>query len=102
MSFISNRKYFVSINEFISDIKTVNIGFPEGSTFDPLLFLLYINDMYNSSSILNFTQFADDTTLTHSGPNLNVLTNEIEQELSKVLDWLLIICYLQIKEWTGK
>ena len=89
MSFISNRKYFVSANGSTSDIKTVNIGVPQGSTLGPLLFLLYINDMCNSSSILNFTQFADDTTITHSGPNLEVLTNEIERELEKVLDWLL-------------
>ena len=27
--------------------------------------------------------------LTHSGPNLKVLTNELEKELSNVLDWLL-------------
>ena len=90
MSFISNRKYFVSANGFTSDIKTVNIGVPQGSTLGPLLFLLYINDMCNSSSILNFTQFVDDTTITHSGPNLEVLTSdEIERELGRVFDWLL-------------
>ena len=88
-SFVSNRKYFVSVNGLTSDIKTVNIGVPQGSTLGPLLFLLYINDMCNSSSILNFTQFADDTTLTHSGTSLENLTNEIETELAKVLDWLL-------------
>ena len=109
MSFISDRKYFVSANGFTSDLKTVNIGVPQGSTLGPLLFLLYVNDMSNSSSLLNFTQFADDTTLTHSGPNLEELTNEIEIELEKVLEWLLanklitnlkkiIACYLQIKE----
>ena len=89
MSFISDRKYFVSANGFTSDLKTVNIGVPQGSTLGPLLFLLYVNDMSNSSTILNFTQFADDTTLTHSGPNLEELTNEIETELEKVLEWLL-------------
>ena len=89
MSFISNREYFVSANGFTSDTKTVNIGVPQGSTLGPLLFLLYINDMCNSSSILNFTQFADDTTITHSGPNLEELQHEIENELAKVLDWLL-------------
>ena len=45
--------------------------------------------MCNSSSILNFTQFADEITLTHSGPYLETLTNETERELEKVLDWLL-------------
>ena len=34
-------------------------------------------------------QFADDTTLTLSGPILNTLTQSIEIELGKVLDWLL-------------
>ena len=34
-------------------------------------------------------QFANDTTITHSGTDLEILTNEIEKELAKVLDWLL-------------
>ena len=50
MSFILNRKYFVSMNGNTSDIKTVNIGVPQGSTLGPLLFLIYVNDMCNSSS----------------------------------------------------
>ena len=34
-------------------------------------------------------QFANDTTITLSGTDLEILTNEIEKELAKVLDWLL-------------
>ena len=86
--FVSNRKYFVSTNGLKSTTKTLNIGVPQGSTLGPLLFLLYINDMCNCSSILDFTQFADDTTLTASGPHLNILTQAIESERNKVLDWL--------------
>ena len=89
LSFISNRNYFVSANGFKSHTKTVNIGVPQGSTLGPLLFLIYVNDMCNSSSILEFIQFADDTTLTLSGPKLNNLTLLIETELGKVLDWLI-------------
>ena len=88
-SFISNRHYFVSANGIKSDTKMINIGVPQGSTLGPLLFLIYINDMCNSSSILEILQFADDTTLTLSGPKLNTLTQLIETELGKVLDWLL-------------
>ena len=62
MSFVRNRKYFVNINGMNSNTRPVNIGVPQGSTLGPLLFLLYINDMKNCSSILQFTQFADDTT----------------------------------------
>ena len=35
-------------------------------------------------------QFANaTTTISHSGTDLEILTNEIEKELAKVLDWLL-------------
>ena len=90
LDFISNRKYFVSANGIKSETKMVNIGVPQGSTLGPLLFILYINDMCNSSSLLDFTQFADDTTLTMSGSELDRLTQEIETELAKVLDWLVV------------
>ena len=66
MSFIKDRKYFVNFNEINSEIRNVNIGVPQGSTLGPLLFLLYVNDMINCSSLLHFTQFADDTTLAYS------------------------------------
>ena len=80
MSFFRNRKYFVNINGMNSNLRTVNIGVPQGSTLGPLLFLLYINDMKNFSSILQFTQFADDTTFAYSCKNLLDLQRILERK----------------------
>ena len=88
MSFIKDRKYFVNFNEINSEIRNVNIGVPQGSTLGPLLFLLYVNDMINCSSLLHFTQFADDTTLGYSCKNFINLQNILEQEVHKVTKWL--------------
>ena len=44
--------------------------------------------MINSSNIFHFTQFADDSTATYSGPNLKNALSIIEKEFLKVLDWL--------------
>ena len=79
MNFVQNRQYFVNANGTKSHMKTVNIGVPQGSTLGPLLFLLYINDMINSSNIFHFTQFADDSTTTYSGPDLNDALSLVEK-----------------------
>ena len=89
MSFIRERKYFVSVNNIISDTRTVNRGVPQGSTLGPLLFLIYINDICNCSDILKFLLFADDTTVTYSGKDLETIIKTIESELTKIFDWLL-------------
>ena len=88
LNFVKERKYFVSVNGLKSNTKTVTNGVPQGSTLGPLLFLLYVNDMNNSSRLLKFIQFADDTTTTYRGFNLDIVKETVENEIKKVLIWL--------------
>ena len=88
MSFLNNRTYFVHVNGCSSDTRNVNIGVPQGSILGPLFFLIFINDMKNCSLLLIFLQFADDTTLMYSSPDVNVLNEILEREANKVLMWI--------------
>ena len=62
-NYLSNRIQVVEVNGKISEKGLIKHGVPQGSILGPLLFLLYINDISNSSEILKFFLFADDTTV---------------------------------------
>lgn len=88
-SYLSNRSQVVEVNGKISDKGTIKHGVPQGSILGPLLFLLYINDISQSSDILNFFLFADDTTVYYSADPSDENTEEIlNTELEKVSCWL--------------
>ena len=57
----------------------------QGSVIEPLLFLLYVNDIYSSSNKLNFYLFADDTNILYSHKNLKSLEHVMNCELNNVL-----------------
>ena len=65
----------------------VTCGIPEGSALGQILFLIYINDLPNSSSKL-FYLFADDTNIYFQSHSLTNLQKVVNKELRHVKKWL--------------
>ena len=72
-SYLSQREQIVNVNGHNSLSLPVTCGVPQGSILGPLLFLLYVNNLPNTSSLLTFHLFADDTNLYFSSKNLSHL-----------------------------
>ena len=88
-SYLTDRYQSTQIGSCISKKTKTLCGVPQGSVLGPLLFLLYINDIYNSSEKFSFYLFADDTNLLYADKSLRSLENTVNAELSNVSKWLM-------------
>ena len=86
-SYLTNRSQYTEINGHKSTYLNINTGVPQGSILGPILFLIYVNDINNSSN-LNILCFADDTTAYKSGPNIKDLISDVNIQLQLLYIWL--------------
>ena len=87
-SYLSDRKQRTKVNSSFSSWAQIIFGVPQGSILGPLLFNIYVNDIfYFVSNSENITNFADDTTPYTIESTIDLLLENLWKDSSILMRW---------------
>ena len=80
--YLGNRTPCVKYNNCTSDVKSIDIGVPQGSILGPLLFLIFINDIFSAGHSGDLSLFADDANYYECDDNLTDLIDSVNRNIT--------------------
>ena len=95
ISCLSDRSQKCKINNLLSNQQVVLSGVPQGSCLSSLLFILFINDIFQlEGQDIEIYLYADDTAVIFSADSDDKLQFLISQFLAKYQKWCLDNCII--------
>ena len=86
-NYLSNRKQRVRIGNVYSSWHDILAGVPEGSILGPLLFNIFLSDLFLFLNDVDIANYADDNTPYSCQKDCKIVTNSLENSSVKLLTW---------------
>ena len=86
-SYLENRRQRIKIGNNYSEWDTLIKGIPQGSILGPVLFNVFINDIFHCVQNSTIYNYADDNTLSYSDTNINTVVKTLENDSINLIDW---------------
>ena len=88
-SYLKNRNFVVSLIVSLSEPDVLNCGVPQGSTFGPILFVLYVNDMKSAVTDCDLRLYSDGTCLLFSSENVSSMEKHLNVDFNSLSEWFI-------------
>ena len=89
-SYLKRRKQGVKINDTESVFQILLSGVPQGSILGPILFNIFINDLFFFIDEVELSNFSDDNTIYTAKKSVTELIKILEKESKTAIDWFKI------------
>ena len=86
-SYLSDRKHRTKINNSLSTWAEIISGIPQGSILGPLLFNIYLNDIFFFVDEGSLANYADDNTPYAIDSNIDRLMDRLTHDTSTLIKW---------------
>jgi hypothetical protein len=91
-NYLTGRKQQIKLQGVLSSWADIQKGVSQGSIIGPLLFNIFINDIFYFIEHGTLYNYADDNTLSYVDDNFERLILILEKESSVLIEWFKINC----------